>query len=162
VQGIETLQGKAILPERARFGVVASRFNGPIVEQLLSGCLDTLDRHGVIRDDITVVKVPGAREIPLAGRRLAASGRYDAIIGLGVVIRGATPHFEYVAGVCSEGLAALGQQYDLPVIFGVLTVESAEQALERAGGKSGNRGADAALAAIEMVSLLRRIATSAR
>ena len=163
MQGIKTIQGLAVLPRRARFGVVASRFNGPIVEHLLSGCLETLERHGVSGEDITLVKVPGAREIPLAGRRMAASGRFDAIIALGVVIRGSTPHFEYVAERTpprvdgSDGLAAIGSQYAIPVIFGVLTVETAEQAMERAGGKGGNRGADAALAAIEMVSLLGQI-----
>ncbi len=157
MHGIKTIEGLAVLAERARFAIVASRFNGPIVERLLSGCLDTLARHGVAGEDITLVKVPGAREIPIAGRRLAASGRCDAIIALGVVIRGATPHFDYVAGACSEGLSAVSQQYALPVISGVLTVESTEQAMERAGGKGGNRGADAALAAIEMVSLLRQI-----
>ncbi len=157
MNGIKTIEGLAVLPERARFGVVQSRFNGTIVEHLVRGCLEALARHGVAPEDITLVKVPGAREIPLAARRLAASGRCDAIIALGVVIRGETPHFDYVAGACSEGLRAIEGQYAMPVISGVLTVETAEQAMERAGGKSGNRGADAAQTAIEMVSLLRHL-----
>lgn len=138
-----------------RFGIVAARFNGSVTHHLLEGALDALRRHGVAPDAIEVAWVPGSFEIPLVARRLAGSGRYDAIICLGVVIRGATPHFEYVAAEASRGIAAASRETGIPVIFGVLTTDTLEQALERAGTKAGNRGWDAALAAIEMANLLR-------
>ncbi len=141
----------------ARFAVVAARFNGLVVESLLAGALDALRRHGVAEADIHVYRVPGAFELPLLARRLAASRRYDAVIALGAVIRGATPHFDHVAGECAKGLSKAMLDTGVPVAFGVLTTDTIEQALERAGTKAGNKGADAALTALEMVSLLRRI-----
>ncbi len=141
----------------ARFGIVLARFNSFIGEPLLNGAVDALVRHGVEVGNIEVVRVPGAHELPLATKRMAVSGNYDAIVALGAVIRGATPHFEYVAGECSKGLAQISLQYDIPVGFGVLTVDTIEQAIERAGTKAGNKGADAALAALEMVNVLKEI-----
>ncbi len=153
---IETVEGGLIV-NGARFGLVVSRFNGFIVESLQSGAIDTLLRHGAEESDIEVVKVPGAHEIPLVAQKMAESGKYDAIIALGAVIRGATPHFDYVAGECAKGLAAVSQRTGMPVAFGVLTVDTIEQAIERAGTKAGNKGGEAALSAIEMVNLLRRL-----
>ncbi len=143
----------------ARFGIILGRFNSFIGERLLEGALDTLVRHGADRSQIEVVRVPGAYEMPLAAKAMAASRKYDALIALGAVIRGATPHFEYVAGESSKGLAQVMMQFDLPVAFGVLTVDSIEQAVERAGTKSGNKGVDAAMSAIEMTNLLKRLRT---
>ncbi len=154
--GIKIIEGD-LQPRGARFGIVLARFNSFIGEPLLNGATDTLIRHGVDASSIVVVRVPGAHEIPLAVKRMAASGNYDAIVALGAVIRGATPHFEYVAGECSKGLAQVSLQFDIPVGFGVLTVDTIEQAIERAGTKSGNKGADAALAALEMVNVLKEI-----
>jgi 6,7-dimethyl-8-ribityllumazine synthase len=139
------------------YAIVASRFNSFIVDSLLNGALGTLKQHGVADNQITVVRVPGAMEIPLATQRLAASQKYVAVIAIGAVIRGSTPHFEYVAGECSKGLAQIALQYNIPVTFGVLTVDTIEQAIERAGTKAGNKGADAAISALEMVSLLRQL-----
>ena len=153
---IETVEGGLIV-NGARFGLVVSRFNGFIVESLQSGAIDTLLRHGAEESDIEVVKVPGAHEIPLVAQKMAESGKYDAIIALGAVIRGATPHFDYVAGECAKGLAAVSLRTGMPVAFGVLTVDTIEQAIERAGTKAGNKGGEAALSAIEMVNLLRRL-----
>ncbi len=153
---IKTVEG-GLVAQGARFGLVVSRFNGFIVESLQSGAIDCLLRHGAAPGDIEVVKVPGAHEIPLVAQRMAAGGCYDAIIALGAVIRGATPHFDYVAGECAKGLAAVSQSSGVPVAFGVLTVDTIEQAVERAGTKAGNKGADAALSAIEMVNLLRQL-----
>ncbi|EIJ42068.1 6,7-dimethyl-8-ribityllumazine synthase [Beggiatoa alba B18LD] len=141
----------------ARYALVVGRFNAFIVDSLLEGALDTLKRHGVTADNITVIKVPGAYEIPLAAQRLAASKKYDAIIALGAIIRGGTPHFDYVASECTKGIATVALQYDIPVTFGVLTVDSIEQAIERAGTKAGNKGAEATLSALEMVSLLKQL-----
>lgn len=141
----------------ARFSIVVARFNGYIVEGLLSGAIDTLTRHGVSDNNITVVRVPGAYELPLVTRKIAEKGDADAIIALGAVIRGGTPHFEYVAGECASGLARVSQETGIPVSFGVLTTENIEQAIERSGTKSGNKGADAAMSALEMVSLLRNL-----
>ena len=141
----------------ARFTIVATRFNGFIVESLVSGALDALRRHGVGDNNITVVRIPGAFEMPLVARKIAEQGGSDAIIALGAVIRGATAHFEYVAGQCAAGLAAVSRETGIPVAFGVLTTDTIEQAIERAGTKSGNKGADAAMTALEMVSLLRNI-----
>ena len=139
------------------YAIVAGRFNSFITEHLLAGAMDTLKRHGVTDENITVVWVPGAYEIPLVTQRLATSNKYSAIIAVGAVIRGGTPHFEYVAGECSKGLAMISLQQDIPVAFGVLTVDSIEQAIERAGTKAGNKGSEAALSAIEMVDLLNKL-----
>jgi len=141
----------------ARFAIVAGRFNSFIVDHLVSGAVDTLVRHGVEAKTIDVAYAPGAFEIPLVAQRLAASKQYDAIIAVGCVIRGATPHFEYVAGECAKGIAAVALKFDIPVAFGVLTVDTIEQAVERAGTKAGNKGAEAALSALEMASLLKRL-----
>lgn len=140
-----------------KFALVVGRFNDFIGGKLLEGALDTLKRHGCAEDDLTVAWVPGAFEIPLLAKRLAVSGKYDAIITLGAVIRGSTPHFDYVAAEVSKGVAHIGMETGVPVIFGVLTTDSIEQAIERAGTKSGNKGASAALSAIEMVDLLRKV-----
>jgi 6,7-dimethyl-8-ribityllumazine synthase len=137
-----------------RFGIVASRFNEAISSRLLAGAIDCLRRHGVEDDDILVAHVPGAMEIPLVARRLARTGHVDAIICVGAVIRGATPHFDYVASVVSRGVAATSRELDLPVLFAVLTTDSVDQAMERAGTKSGNKGFEAALGALEMTNLL--------
>ena len=136
---------------------MVSRFNAFINQSLLSGALDGLTRHGVADDRIDVVWVPGAFEIPVVARRMAESGRYDAIICLGAVIRGATAHFEYVAGEAAKGIAAAGYQTGVPVIFGVLTTDTIEQAIERAGTKAGNKGWEAALGAIEMADVMRQL-----
>tara|TARA_R110002074_G_scaffold57232_1_gene140852 strand:- start:33564 stop:34043 length:480 start_codon:yes stop_codon:yes gene_type:complete len=141
----------------ARFCLLVARFNSFIVEQLEGGAIDTLLRHGATIQNIDIVKVPGAFEMPLAAQRLAAKGKYDAIIALGAVIRGGTPHFEHVAGECTKGLATVSLQSDTPIAFGVLTVDSIEQAIERAGTKAGNKGAEAAMSAIEMVNLFKVI-----
>ncbi|MBD3646844.1 MAG: 6,7-dimethyl-8-ribityllumazine synthase [Pseudomonadales bacterium] len=141
----------------ARFTIVVARFNGYIVEGLLSGAIDTLTRHGVNENNITVVRVPGAYELPLVAKKVAEKGDADAIIALGTVIRGGTPHFEYVAGECAGGLARVSLETGIPVSFGVLTTENIEQAIERSGTKAGNKGADAAMSALEMVSLLRNL-----
>ena len=140
-----------------RYAIVVGRWNAFVVESLLEGARDTLRRHGIKDNDVTVVRAPGAFEIPLVCQKLAQTQKYDAIIALGAVIRGGTPHFEYVAGECTKGLAQVSMQYGLPVAFGVLTVDTIEQAIERAGTKAGNKGAEAALSALEMVSLLKNI-----
>lgn len=142
----------------SRFGIVITRWNSFVVENLLEGALDCLTRHGADATNIEVVYVPGAFEIPLAVKKMAASNNYDALITLGAVIRGGTPHFEYVAGECVKGMASSMMQYEIPVAFGVLTVDTIEQAIERAGTKAGNKGEEAALSAIEMVNLLRNLA----
>jgi 6,7-dimethyl-8-ribityllumazine synthase len=153
---IKTVEGN--LDARGlRFAIVASRFNDFIVERLLSGATESLLKHGVNADDIEIVRVPGAFEMPLALKKLAASRRHDALIALGCVIRGATPHFDYVSGEASRGLAQVGMSHEIPVGFGLLTVDTIEQAIERAGTKAGNKGVDAALSAIEMASLLRQL-----
>ncbi|MGQ9660150.1 MAG: 6,7-dimethyl-8-ribityllumazine synthase [Thermochromatium sp.] len=154
--GITTIEG-SLCADAARFCLVVSRWNGFIVEHLEKGAIDALLRHGVSESDLTIVRVPGAFEMPLAIERLAAKGDYDAIIALGAVIRGGTPHFEYVAGECVKGLAQVSLKHGLPVAFGVLTVDNLEQAIERAGTKAGNKGAEAALSALEMVNLLRQL-----
>lgn len=140
-----------------RFAVVASRFNEAVVRRLVEGALDCLRRHGVAEDDVEVAWVPGAFEIPLVARRLASSGGYDAVICLGAVIRGETPHFDHVAGQAAAGIARAAEESGVPVIFGVLTADTAEQADARAGGKHGNRGWDAAMAAMEMASVLEQL-----
>ncbi len=141
----------------ARFGIVVGRFNSFISERLLEGALDALNRHGADPANIEVVRVPGAFEIPLALQAMAESKKYDALIALGCVIRGETPHFEYVAGECAKGLSQVSLSHNLAVGFGVLTVDSIEQAIERAGTKAGNKGVDAALSAIEMANLLKKL-----
>jgi 6,7-dimethyl-8-ribityllumazine synthase len=155
-----TVEGDLTL-RSARVGIVVGRFNSFIGERLLEGALDTLVRHGLDASSIDVVRVPGAFELPLAAKAMAAGGRYDAIIALGAVIRGATPHFDYVAGECTKGIAQVMMQYDIPVAFGVLTVDTIEQAIERAGTKAGNKGAEAAASTIEMVNLMRKLRSSA-
>jgi len=140
-----------------RFGIVVSRFNEFVTSRLLAGATDVLRRHGVAEADIDVAWVPGSFEIPLVAQRMAATGRYDAVICLGAVIRGATPHFDYVAGAAATGVAQVGLQTGVPVIFGILTTDTVEQAIERAGTKAGNKGAEAATAAIEMANLLREL-----
>ena len=140
-----------------RMALVVGRFNSFISERLVDGALDALLRHGVADDDITVARVPGAFEIPLVARKLAESGKFDAVICLGAVIRGSTPHFDYVSAEVSKGIASVGLASGVPVIFGVLTTDSIEQAIERAGTKAGNKGFDAAMSAIEMVNLLKEI-----
>lgn len=152
----KTIQGD-LNARDMRFVLVASRFNSFIVDSLVSGAHDALRRHGADDKNIHLVHVPGAYEMPLVARKLAASKRYDAVIALGAVIRGGTPHFEYVAGECAKGLAQASMETGVPVAFGVLTTDTLEQALERAGTKSGNKGADAALSAIEMVNLLKQL-----
>lgn len=140
-----------------KIAIVVGRFNEFITAKLLSGAEDALHRHGVNEDDITVAWVPGAFEIPLLAKKLAESGQYDAVITLGTVIRGATPHFEYVCGEVAKGVAAAGLHSGVPIIFGVLTTETIEQAIERAGTKAGNKGWEAAVGAIEMANLVRQI-----
>lgn len=144
-------------PPPGRFVLVAARFNDLVVERLVAGALDGLRRHGVADEAIDVVRVPGSFEIPLVAQRLAASGGYVAVICLGAVIRGETTHYDHVAGQAAAGVAQAGLSTGVPVIFGVLTCENMEQALDRAGGKAGNKGFDAALAALEMVNLLGRL-----
>ena len=153
---IKTIEGD-LTASSVQIALVLSRFNSFITDSLLDGALDILKRHGVADTDITVVKVPGAFELPIAASRLAKSGRFDGIIALGAVIRGGTPHFEYVSGECVKGLAHVSLNQDIPLSFGVLTVDSIEQAIERAGTKAGNKGAEAALSMLEMVSLLRHL-----
>ena len=140
-----------------RVGLVASRFNEFIVERLVDAAVGTLLKHGVEAGDVELVRVPGAFEIPLALKRMAASRKHDALVALGCVIRGATPHFDYVAGEAARGISAVALEHAIPVGFGLLTVDTIEQAIERAGTKAGNKGADAALTAIEMATLLRRM-----
>ncbi len=140
-----------------RFGLIVSRFNSFICDRLLEGAVDTLTRHGAEELQLSVVRVPGAFEIPLLAKKMAESGKYDAIICLGAVIRGATPHFEYVSSEVSKGVASVSLDSGLPVAFGVLTTDSVEQAIERAGTKAGNKGAEAAMSAIEMVNLMKVI-----
>lgn len=146
---------------RRRFAVIASRFNEPITTKLLAGALDALKRHGAAPDDIDVVWVPGAWELPLTARRLLATDRYDALVAVGAVVRGDTPHFDYVAGEAARGLAQASVEYDRPVGFGVLTCDTMQQAEARAGGDHGNKGWDAALAALEMADLLDRLDSDA-
>ena len=156
MSNMNEIEGDLVVRD-ARIALLVSRFNSFIVESLLGGAVDTLVRHGASKDDLHIVRVPGAYEMPLVARRLASGGRYDAIIALGAVIRGGTPHFEYVAGECARGLAAASLQSDVPIAFGVLTVDTIEQAIERAGTKAGNKGVEAALSAIEMINLLGKL-----
>ena len=141
----------------SRFGIVVGRFNSFVVEHLLDGAVDTLRRHGAKDEDIEIIRVPGAFEIPLVAKKMAQMDKYDAIIALGAVIRGGTPHFDYVAGESTKGLATVSLDFDVPVSFGVLTVDTIEQAIERSGTKAGNKGAEATISAIEMVNLLKNL-----
>lgn len=152
----KVVEGK-ISAEGFRFALIVSRFNDFISAKLVEGALDALKRHGAADDLLTVVKVPGAFEIPLAARKLAESGKFDAVICLGAVIRGSTPHFDYVAAEVSKGIAMVGLESKIPVAFGVLTTDNLEQAIERAGSKAGNKGWDAAMAAMEMANLFKNI-----
>lgn len=156
MQNIKTIEGDFTVRD-LRVAIVASRFNGFIVEGLIAGAVDVLKRHGIDETHIDLVRVPGAFEIPLAVQRLAARERYDGILALGAVIRGSTPHFDYVAGECTKGLSMVSMDHDIPVGFGVLTVDTIEQAVERAGTKAGNKGVEAAMTVLEMISLLRRL-----
>jgi len=160
--GVRVVEGTLAVPAGAKFVIVASRFNSFIVEPLVSGALDALARHGATMTDVTIVRVPGAWEMPSAALTIAKNGGVDAIIALGCVIRGATPHFDFVAGEAAKGLAAVQIQSGVTVAFGVLTTDTIEQAIERAGTKAGNKGWDAAMSAIEMVSLGRALAETAR
>jgi 6,7-dimethyl-8-ribityllumazine synthase len=150
---VKSISGALIVPEGSKFVIVASRFNAFIVERLVEGAVDALVRHGADAGNISVVRVPGAWEIPLVCQRLGKSGKVDAVIALGAVIRGATPHFDHVANEVSKGVAQASLSSGVPVAFGVLTTDSIEQAVERAGTKAGNKGFDAAVTAIEMVAL---------
>ena len=154
---ILTMEGKVVAPEGMKVGIVASRFNSFIVEKLLEGAEDGLLRHGVEEKNITACWVPGAFEIPLAAQKMAQSGKYDAVICVGAVIRGSTSHYDYVCNEVSKGIAAVGLQTGKPVLFGIVTTENIEQAIERSGSKAGNKGYDCALAAIEMVNLMGQI-----
>ncbi len=153
---IKTIEGDLVIRD-SRFAIVATRFNDFIVESLIRGALQCLRQHGAADADIEIVRVPGAYEIPLAVDKIAATRRVAGIIALGAVIRGATPHFEHVAGECIRGIAAAGRKHGMPIGNGVLTVDTIEQAIERAGTKAGNKGEEASLAVIQMVNLLRRI-----
>jgi 6,7-dimethyl-8-ribityllumazine synthase len=153
---MKTFEGK-LIAEGLRFGIIVGRFNEFIGGKLLSGALDAISRHGGSENDVDLAWVPGAFEIPIVAKKMAKSGKYDAIICLGAVIRGATPHFDMVAGEVTKGIALVGLETGLPVIFGVLTTDSIEQAIERAGTKGGNKGFDAAVTAIEMANLLKQI-----
>ncbi len=153
---IKTIEG-GLQVENAKFCLVVSRWNSFVVEHLLDGAVDTLKRHGASESDLTIVRVPGAFEMPVILEKVAAQGAYDAIIALGAVIRGGTPHFEYVAGEAVKGMAQVSLKHTVPISFGVLTVDSIEQAIERSGTKAGNKGGEAAASAVEMVNLMRQL-----
>jgi 6,7-dimethyl-8-ribityllumazine synthase len=152
-----TIEGQVVVRKGARFAIAASRFNSLVVERLVEGAIDCLVRHGASADNITVVRVPGSFELPPAVQRLCAAGEYDAVLAVGCVIRGGTPHFEYVASEASKGIAQAAMSSKVPVAFGVLTCDNLEQALERAGAKAGNKGWEAALSAIEMADLYAKL-----
>jgi 6,7-dimethyl-8-ribityllumazine synthase len=156
MDNIRTLQGDLIARD-LRFAIVAARFNDAIVEHLIRGAVDTLLRHGASEKQLEIIRVPGAYDLPLVVKRVAAAKRCDAVVALGAVIRGATPHFDLVAGQCAAGLARAQEETGVPVAFGVLTTDTIEQAVERAGTKAGNKGADAAMCALELANLLRRL-----
>jgi 6,7-dimethyl-8-ribityllumazine synthase len=156
MNNIRTVEGDHLARD-LRFAIVASRFNEFIVENLIRGAIEALERHGASEKQIELIRVPGAFEMPTAVKKLLSERRHDAVIALGAVIRGATPHFQYVAGECASGLARVALETGIPIAFGVLTTDSVEQAVERAGGKNGNKGAEAAVTAIEMANLLRRL-----
>lgn len=154
---IQKIEGQLHLAQQDRYAIVVGRFNSFVVEHLLEGAIDTLKRHGVAEENITVAYAPGAWELPLVVKKFAQANKHDAIIALGAVIRGSTPHFDFVAGECAKGLGVVALESTLPVINGVLTTDSIEQAIERSGTKAGNKGSEAALTAIEMVQLLKQI-----
>ncbi|MES3008002.1 MAG: 6,7-dimethyl-8-ribityllumazine synthase [Pseudomonadota bacterium] len=156
MNNIKVIEG-TLIAEKAAYAIVVARFNSFVVDKLLEGAIDALRRHGVADEDITVIKAPGAFELPVLTRNVLATGTYDAVIALGAVIRGGTPHFEYVAGECVKGLSVVSLESRIPVAFGVLTVDTIEQAIERAGTKAGNKGAEAALSALEMVSVINKL-----
>jgi len=156
MQTINTIEGDFVTVA-GNYALVVGRFNSFVVESLLEGAIDTLTRHGIKNEQIEIIRVPGAFELPLAVKKVADKGKYDAIIALGAVIRGGTPHFEYVAGECVKGIAQVALDSAIPVSFGVLTVDTIEQAIERSGTKAGNKGGEAALSAMEMVSLIKSI-----
>ena len=158
MDNIKITQGD-LLARDLRFALVAARFNDSIVENLVRGAIDALLRHGASEKQIELIRVPGAFDLPLIVRRVASSRRFDAVIALGAVIRGATPHFDMVAGQCAAGLARASEESGVPVALGVLTTDTIEQAVERSGTKAGNKGVDAALAALELANLLRRLDT---
>jgi 6,7-dimethyl-8-ribityllumazine synthase len=153
---IKTIEG-TYTSGKGNYTIVVGRWNSFVVEHLLEGALDTLRRHGVSDKQITIVRAPGAFEIPLVCKKVAAQDNVDAIIALGAVIRGGTPHFEYVAGECTKGIAMVSMEFGVPVSFGVLTVDTIEQAVERSGSKAGNKGEEAALSSLEMVSLMGKL-----
>lgn len=154
---ITVLEGQLVAKSQAKVAIITARFNGFIVESLEAGAIDALKRSGLDASHITVVKVPGAYEMPVVAQKLANSGKYDGVIALGAVIRGSTAHFDYVAGECAKGLSRVGLDAGIPVIFGVLTTDTIEQAIERAGTKAGNKGAESALTLVEMINLLDQI-----
>lgn len=154
---INLVEGKLVAPEGMKVGIVASRFNEIIVNKLLSGAVDGLVRHGVSEENITAVWVPGAFEIPLVAKKMAESRQYDAVIAVGAVIRGSTSHYDYVCAEVSKGVSQAGLQTGVPVLFGVITTENIEQAIERAGSKAGNKGYDCALDAIEMANIMKAL-----
>lgn len=154
---IQVLEGKVVAPEGLKVGIIASRFNEIIVNKLLGGAVDGMVRHGVEEENITAAWVPGAFEIPVAASKMAKSGKYDAVICVGAVIRGDTSHYDYVCNEVSKGIAQVGLASGIPVLFGVVTTENIEQAIARAGSKAGNKGYDCALSAIEMVNLMRQM-----
>lgn len=154
---INVIEGKVVAPEGMRVGIVASRFNSFIVQKLLDGAVDGLVRHGVDEENIDAAWVPGAFEIPVIAQRMAESGKYDAVICVGAVIRGSTSHYELVVNETTKGIAQVGLKSGIPVIFGVIATENIEQAIERSGTKAGNKGYDCALGAIEMVNLMRKV-----
>lgn len=153
---VKTIEGNLIAKGK-KFGIIASRFNDFITKELVSGCLDTLTRHGANNEDLSITWVPGAFEVPLLAQRLARAKSFDALICLGTIIRGSTPHFEYIAQEVAKGIAKVSLDTGLPVIFGIITADTIEQAVERAGTKEGNKGRDAALSAIEMANLLAQL-----
>ena len=154
---INVVEGKVVAPEGMKVAIVASRFNEIIVNKLLGGAVDGLVRHGVEEDNITAAWVPGAFEIPVVASKMAQSGKYDAVICVGAVIRGQTTHYDYVCNEVSKGIAEVGLDTGIPVLFGIVTTENIEQAIERAGTKAGNKGADGAMSAMEMANLLKKV-----
>ena len=154
---IQVIEGKVVAPEGMKVGIVAARFNEIIVNKLLGGAVDGLVRHGVEEENTTAAWVPGAFEIPLTAQKMAQSGKYDAVICLGTVIRGATSHYDYVCAEVSKGIAAVSLEAQIPVMYGVVTTDNIEKAIERAGTKAGNKGYDCALGAIEMINLTRQL-----
>ena len=154
---MKLFEGKLVAPEGMKVAIVASRFNEIIVKKLLDGAVDGLVRHGVKEDNITAAWVPGAFEIPVVADKLAASGKYDAVIAVGAVIRGATSHYDYVCSEVSKGVAQVGLKNGIPVLFGIITTDNIEQAIERSGSKAGNKGYDCALSAVEMVNLMKKL-----